>query len=920
MSILFLLTVILLIGVFFTLRRAEMRLSALEARVKVLEARDGTLSEAPVADAIEAVTEDAAEPPLLQPVAPEAVDEPAIAARVDDEAVAETAAAATPARPRESLESMIGARWPVWVGGIALALGGIFMVRYSIEQGLISPAVRLAMAFLFGLLLLGLGEWVRRRQKSLDLPAIRNALVPGALTAAGVVTLFGAVYAAYAVYDYLGEPSAFILLALVSLATLALSLLHGQALAGLGLLAAMATPALIDTDAPSAWGLFGYLAIAWLATMAAARIRGWNAVPALANFFLLGWSTIFIADAPDGDMWAVVMCMFVMAAGFVFLWPAGDGEDVANGQDEKAPATGWRAWYRQAAGGLPHRAIRWTGGLTLFSVAMLIVAFGDFPHGTLVKTALVVFAFGFWGAWRRAGVSVPLFALAAIVMQSIATAGGDLFFDTGDPLQGGLFGGGWSFASGLLPVFFAWAAGFVLLGIVALFRHAGRAPAYAALWVFLSWVAPLSLLTATFLAFGNFTFDWPHGLAGLVLAIVFLGLAEQIWRKGTGGDWRHLLVGGLATGSFLSVVLALHAFTQSVVTTILVAVAGFAYLMGIRRRPWPALPWLMGLAAIVVLARIGWQPSLVGDLALSRTPFFNQLLPGYGIPAILTALGAYLLKDWPDVRVRNFLQALASLLGLMTVAILVRHAMNGGVLSGNLPTLGEQSIYTLLTVGGSAVLMTLDMRAPSPVFRWGSMLVGGLSMLFALGAHLFTLNPYFSGELVGARPFFNLLLLGYLLPSLAFFGLAYYARGKRPAPYVKALTLAGAVLVFAWVTLSVRQFWQGAGIADWKGFEQGEMYTYSVVWLILGVGLLAAGSRFHAKSLRTASGGLVLIAVLKVFLVDMSNLEGILRALSFIGLGAVLIGIGLFYQRVLRSGAPAEENGLPASGGGDTPA
>jgi uncharacterized membrane protein len=44
---------------------------------------------------------------------------------------------------------------------------------------------------------------------------------------------------------------------------------------------------------------------------------------------------------------------------------------------------------------------------------------------------------------------------------------------------------------------------------------------------------------------------------------------------------------------------------------------------------------------------------------------------------------------------------------------------------------------------------------------------------------------------------------------------------------------------------------------------------------------------------------LVLIAVVKAFLIDMSNLEGILRALSFIGLGAVLIGIGLFYQRIL---------------------
>lgn len=72
-----------------------------------------------------------------------------------------------------------------------------------------------------------------------------------------------------------------------------------------------------------------------------------------------------------------------------------------------------------------------------------------------------------------------------------------------------------------------------------------------------------------------------------------------------------------------------------------------------------------------------------------------------------------------------------------------------------------------------------------------------------------------------------------------------------------------------------------------------------MVWLVLGVLLLVVGSRFNAKSIRIASAVLVFIAVLKVFLIDMSNLEGFLRALSFIGLGGVLIGIGLFYQRIL---------------------
>ena len=38
-----------------------------------------------------------------------------------------------------SFEERLGTQWAVWVGGLALALGGIFLVRYSIEQGLLGP-------------------------------------------------------------------------------------------------------------------------------------------------------------------------------------------------------------------------------------------------------------------------------------------------------------------------------------------------------------------------------------------------------------------------------------------------------------------------------------------------------------------------------------------------------------------------------------------------------------------------------------------------------------------------------------------------------------------------------------------------------------------------------------------------------------
>ena len=71
------------------------------------------------------------------------------------------------------------------------------------------------------------------------------------------------------------------------------------------------------------------------------------------------------------------------------------------------------------------------------------------------------------------------------------------------------------------------------------------------------------------------------------------------------------------------------------------------------------------------------------------------------------------------------------------------------------------------------------------------------------------------------------------------------------------------------------------------------------VWLALGIALLAFGLWRASREARLASGLFIVAAVLKVFLYDLAQLEGILRALSFIGLGAVLIGIGLVYQKLV---------------------
>ncbi|KDR90733.1 membrane protein [Agrobacterium sp. TS43] len=798
---------------------------------------------------------------------------------------------------KESFESLLGARWAVWAGGLALALGGIFLVKYSIESGLLSPAVRLSLAAIFGLVLGLAGEAVRRKAVPGIAATYSNAMIPGVLTAAGALTLFGVVYAAYGIYGYIGPGMAFGLLGLVAFATIGLSLLHGQALAGLGLLGSMLTPALISTETPNIWALFVFLTISWLATAAAARRQGWTVVPSLANAGLGLWALGYIGFSETIRAEPPTLALLVMLAGTIFLWP-GKTFDTPSAEAGETAAPERRAIRAMRLLLRPSLALNLTVSMAVIlpAIGFLFADGGIDTHPALIVSALVA-ALAALGAARHYAVWPAIIAaLGAQAAVSLMSRQGidfiGLINDTSVSLPPVSVGYTAEIAMAL-----GLGAVFVLCAFSFLKRKGADDADFGQLWAGIAALFPVWLATASFVEYGNLGRDWLHAAYGLGLGLVLLAGAEWLHRQNDEAYRKPLNI--LVLGSFAAFALCLHTLTEGLATTMLLSVIGFVYVLATRYRNWDVLPWVMAVASVAVLGRIAWEPTIVGPQNLGLTPVFNALLPGYGIPALLAVASAWLLRDWPGVRAKNFLQAIASVMGLLAVAILIRHAMNGGTLDDSVPTLGEQSIYTLLTIGFSGVLMTLDLKSPSPVFRYGSMIAGVIAVINVLTMHFFTLNPYFTGENTGGIPFLNLLLIGYLLPALAYGGLAYYARGKRPPPYVSMLAVAGAALGFAWATLSVRRFWQGENIADWKGFLQGETYSYSVVWLLIGVLLLVLGSRFNARSLRLASAAFVLISVAKAFLIDMSNLEGVLRALSFIGLGAVLIGIGLFYQKIL---------------------
>ena len=74
-------------------------------------------------------------------------------------------------------------------------------------------------------------------------------------------------------------------------------------------------------------------------------------------------------------------------------------------------------------------------------------------------------------------------------------------------------------------------------------------------------------------------------------------------------------------------------------------------------------------------------------------------------------------------------------------------------------------------------------------------------------------------------------------------------------------------------------------------------FSYSAIWLVYGAILMTIGFQRRSSFVRWQSLILIALTICKVFLYDFSQLGGSYRIVSFIALGAVLLGISFIYQR-----------------------
>lgn len=283
--------------------------------------------------------------------------------------------------------------------------------------------------------------------------------------------------------------------------------------------------------------------------------------------------------------------------------------------------------------------------------------------------------------------------------------------------------------------------------------------------------------------------------------------------------------------------------------------------------------------------------------AVGTTPIFNWILYGYGVPAAAFWLGGHLLRRRADDGPTRSVEAAAILFTVLLAVLEIRHFVHGGDIYRAASDFEELALQVCVGLAMAIGLERLRVRTGSVVHDIGAQVIAAVTLAAIVLGLLLIENPVFTGEPVGGA-WFNLLLLGYGLPSLLAIVLALTTRSVRPEPYRIVAAATAVVLALVYLSLQVTRLYQGPELS-FGPLSNAEQYTYSAVWLAFGLVLLLAGFVLGSKPARLASAAVIMLTIGKVFLIDMADLTGIWRALSFIVLGLVLVGIGLAYQRLL---------------------
>jgi uncharacterized membrane protein len=802
---------------------------------------------------------------------------------------------ASEAPPPASLEERLGTQWAVYLGGAAIALGGIFLVRHAIEAGWLGPAARIILGLVLGAALVAAGTRMRLSETHIRVANIGGAHIPSVLTAVGTVILFATLYAAYALYGFIGAGTAFVLLGAVGIGTMLSAAIHGPALAGLGLVGAYVTPLLVQTSEPNPWALVIYLTVVTAAALTLARIRSWLWLTYTAIGGGALWALILTAGSLSTwhlPLMVHILIQSAIAAVIVAIEPNIDRDEEAAQPDLPA--------------------------IVAFAVlsAITAIAFVVVPNDNTFYLPFALLMLGLLAA--TAHIAPPAAALNALAGLLLAVVlidwpGVDLppdpkYFYGAPPNLIRLPENVSAFLSFATLV----AAGLAAIATWALWTRPRLPIRTTGLFALGATIAPLLALAVSYLRVTQFGNAISFTLIGAALAAGFAYLAERflVREDENAGLVARIPTGAFAAAAIAALSIAMVAGLQRGYLTVAFALAALGVAYVSSRKDIPVLRGIVTALGLIVLGRIVWDPRIMGA-DVGSTPVFNWLLVGYGVPAIAFWQASSVLRQRRTDLASHVADALALIFFTLLMVFEIRHYVHGGDPLAATSNHLEMGLYAILFLGLSHALMHLARARRTKVFEVAHLAAAALAALtivFGLGLGR---NPLFTNEAVGGGIPFSTLLVAYLLPGLMALYIARHARDRVPPWYVMAAAVAALALIFGYVTLEVRHGFHGAHIGMFKRVLSAEMWGYTVAWLVLAIIYLAYGLLRNSLPARAASGLLLAVAVVKVGLFDLAGVTGIWRALSFLCLGGVLIGIGLVYQKLV-FGRRGGDEGLEA--------
>ena len=847
-----------------------------------------------------------------------------------------------PAKPFD-WEAFFGVKLFAWIGGFVLFLGIVFLVKYSFQNNLITPPMRVVIGTVIGIGLIATGWFT----------ATRNYRVSGqSLCATGVLVLYGNIFAAHVFYHLIALGPAFASMAIVTAAAFFLAVrMNAQVIVILGLLGGFLTPVLLSTGVDNPTALFGYIAVLNIGVAAVALRKRWDYLVLLAAagtiLMEFAWADKFFVVSKANIAFAIFIGFEVQFLA-IFAWAR-----------RLHPPANWTARSAIAvclaalAGGFCLLSFRELGMRPGFLFAYTFLAEAGLLGLALLygkRNLLVPLAGGivflFLAIWTATYLSAASlwWALGGYVVFSILHAG---FAAWPAPAEAEVRKSPWPDFVPLLPLVLIWVCvaknetssavwfcllvlDFVVIGL-ALLRRSLFAIAAAVVLTFVSallWISigpsDMDLRGFLIVAAGS----------GALFFSVSLLVAQRFFPDST---YARREIPALAVSlPFTLVLLAMAKLPAANPTPYFITAFVLSVLLlglgVIARTNWIALialffAWLIqsewqssyfttGSAALA----LGWQIAFF--LIFFAFPFFTAE-DRKALPWVVSALAGPLQFALVYDTVRHAFPALRN--GLTPAAFVLPYAATTLFLIRKRQAAPASGDARLAWQAGAALFfitfifpiqfdrewITLGWALEGLALIWLFWVVPhrglryvGVGLLVVAFIRL-ALNPaVLEYHRRSETPILNWYLYAYGITIVCLFAGGWLFRPPRTAPFERTsptlLYSLGAILTFLLLNIEIADYFSiGPTLTfSFTGNFARDM-TYSIAWALYAFALLLVGMKKHTRWVRYSGVALLVVTLAKLFFHDLSNLSQLYLIGAFIGVAIILIVASFVYQRFL---------------------